>query len=296
MKKAKVVNQANKQSRFLTGRKAAWLAMGAAAVLGAISVAVPTSHIPGFRYLAEVIGIGGDATRDLTMADFASYAVGTRDNKITALREANLLSYGGTYGSGGGLSPFSTFTNDRLAEAYAKNSKEAIVIEKSLSGSITPFKKDALDRDVALDPVLLAKGFDPTKISASSQAAHSGAMEALAAAAGKQAEMLGKPLKKGDLQGVASLVGIKDPNVSNIVSLFQGHCLRSRLTSFCFRRKIIIYDGLSFFYCYNCEMTTLGVILMIRSWVCLNQIVVQQGRCRKDIGRIKRFIAIVSRK
>ena len=217
MKKAKVVNQANKQSRFLTGRKAAWLAMGAAAVLGAISVAVPTSHIPGFRYLAEVIGIGGDATRDLTMADFASYAVGTRDNKITALREANLLSYGGTYGSGGGLSPFSTFTNDRLAEAYAKNSKEAIVIEKSLSGSITPFKKDALDRDVALDPVLLAKGFDPTKISASSQAAHSGAMEALAAAAGKQAEMLGKPLKKGDLQGVASLVGIKDPNVSNIV-------------------------------------------------------------------------------
>lgn len=217
MKKAKVVNQAHKQNRILTGKKAVWLTMGAIAVLGTVSVVVPTSNIPGFRYIAEVLGIGADATRKLTMADFAAYAVGAPDNKIASIREANSLSYGGASGTSGGLSPFSTLANDRLAQAYAENAKVAIAMEKSLGGTISPFDKTSLDKQVSFDQALLAKGFDPSKISANSQAAHAGAMEALAAAAGQQAEALGKPVKQKDLQGIASLVGVKDSNISNIV-------------------------------------------------------------------------------
>lgn len=217
MKKAKVVNQAHKQNRILTGKKAVWLTMGAIAVLGTVSVVVPTSNIPGFRYIAEVLGIGADATRKLTMADFAAYAVGAPDNKIASIREANSLSYGGASGTSGGLSPFSTLANDRLAQAYAENAKVAIAMEKSLGGTISPFDKTNLDKQVSFDQALLAKGFDPRKISANSQAAHAGAMEALAAAAGQQAEALGKPVKQKDLQGIASLVGVKDSNISNIV-------------------------------------------------------------------------------
>lgn len=217
MKKAKVVNQAHKQNRILTGKKAVWLTMGAIAVLGTVSVVVPTSNIPGFRYIAEVLGIGADATRKLTMADFAAYAVGAPDNKIASIREANSLSYGGASGTSGGLSPFSTLANDRLAQAYAENAKVAIAMEKSLGGTISPFDKTSLDKQVSFDQALLAKGFDPSKISANSQAAHAGAMEALAAAAGQQAEALGKPVKQKDLQGITSLVGVKDSNISNIV-------------------------------------------------------------------------------
>lgn len=217
MKKAKVVNQAHKQNRILTGKKAVWLTMGAIAVLGTVSVVVPTSNIPGFRYIAEVLGIGADATRKLTMADFAAYAVGAPDNKIASIREANSLSYGGASGTSGGLSPFSTLANDRLAQAYAENAKVAIAMEKSLGGTISPFDKTSLDKQVSFDQALLAKGFDPSKISANSQAARAGAMEALAAAAGQQAEALGKPVKQKDLQGITSLVGVKDSNISNIV-------------------------------------------------------------------------------
>lgn len=217
MKKAKVVNQAHKQNRILTGKKAVWLTMGAIAVLGTVSVVVPTSNIPGFRYIAELLGIGADATRKLTMADFAAYAVGAPDNKIASIREANSLSYGGASGTSGGLSPFSTLANDRLAQAYAENAKVAIAMEKSLGGTISPFDKTSLDKQVSFDQALLAKGFDPSKISANSQAARAGAMEALAAAAGQQAEALGKPVKQKDLQGITSLVGVKDSNISNIV-------------------------------------------------------------------------------
>jgi|GEM_PF-3446191 hypothetical protein len=217
MKKAKVVNQANKQSRALIGKRAVLLTLGAVAALGTVSVVVPTSNIPGFKYIAQVLGIGADATRDLTMSDFASYAIGVRGNKIESLRDANSLSYSVNGDSIGGLSPFSTFDNDRLAQAYAENSKTAIAIEKSFGGQITPFDKSTINRDITYDPALLAKGFDPTKISASAQAAQSGAMEALAAAAGKQAEAFGKPVKQKDLDKIASIIGVKDGNLSNIV-------------------------------------------------------------------------------
>ncbi len=218
MKKAKVVNQANKQGRSLTGKRAVLLTLGAVAALGTVAVVVPTSNIPGFKYIAQFIGIEADATRNLTMSDFASYAVGMRGNKISSLRDANSLTYSVNGGGSSGLSPFSTFANDRLAQAYAENSKTVIEIEKSFGGKITPFDKTKIDRNVTTyDPALLAKGFDPSKISASAQAAQSGAMEALAAAAGKQAEQFGKPVKQTNLTQIASLVGVKDSNVSNIV-------------------------------------------------------------------------------
>lgn len=217
MKKAKVVNQVNKQNRTLATKRAVWLTIGAVAVLGTVSVVVPTSNIPGFGYIAEILGIEADSTRNLTMSDFAAYAVGARDNKIAALREANSLTYGGSGNADSGLSPFSTFTKDRLSQAYMENSKEADSMEKSLSGTITPFDKNALDREITLDKDLLAQGFNPGKISANSQAAQAGAMEALAAAAGQQSEALGKPANQKELQGIASLVGVKDSNISNIV-------------------------------------------------------------------------------
>jgi hypothetical protein len=212
MKKAKVVSQEYKQSRLMRSKRAVWITVATLATVGTIAVVVPTSNIPGFGYIAQVLGINSDATRDLTMADFASYAVGARGNKIAALREANLSSYNG--GSGNGLSPFSTFSNDRLAQAYAENTKEALAMEKSLGGQITPFDKNALEKDYTIDPQAFAKGFDPTRLSAASRAANSGAMEALAAAAGAQAEGLGNPLKKSDLKDLAGTV---PSNISNIV-------------------------------------------------------------------------------
>lgn len=218
MKKAKVVEtQASRKPRFLAGKKAALFAVGAVVALGVVSVTVPTSNIPGFKYIAQLIGINADATRNLTMLDFASYAAGRKDNKIQELRSADLSYNGaGVYG-GGGLSPFSTLNSDRLAEAYAKNSQEALEMEKSLGGQISPFDKATLDKEYTIDPASMAKGFDPAKLGDSSKAAYSGAMEALAAAAGRQAEAFGKPLKKEDLQGVANLVGLRDSNISNIV-------------------------------------------------------------------------------
>lgn len=217
MKKAKVVvNQAAKQNRLTLGKKAALAVLGLVATLGVISVVVPTSNIPGFSYIAQAIGLNADATRNLTMADFASYAIGTRYNKIQELRAAN-LGYTGSGNYGGGLSPFATLTSDRLAEAYAKNRQEALEMEKSLGGKIAPFDKSSIDREIALDPSLLAKGFDPSRLNGSSKAAYSGAMEALAAAAGQQAEAFGKPVKKEDLQEVANIVNLRDSNISNIV-------------------------------------------------------------------------------
>ena len=214
MKKAKVVlNQAAKQKRFIT-KKAALIAAGAFAVLGVVSVAVPTSNIPGFKYIAQIIGLDQGDTRNLTMADFASYALGTKDNKIESLR-ANNLSYNGTsYGSA--LSPFASLSADRLAEAYARNSQEALEMEKSLGGKITPFDKNLLDKEYGLDPDMLARGFDPSKITESAKAASNSAMEALAAAAGLQVEAFGNPVSKGDLQNVANIVGLGG-GVSKIV-------------------------------------------------------------------------------
>ena len=218
MKKAKVVeNKATPKNRLITGKRAVLLTAGAAAALGVVSVVVPTSNIPGFSYIAQAIGLQGDDARNLTMADYASYAAGIRDNKIAALRQSSLSGGPAGAGSGSGLSPFSTLTYDRLAEAYAKNAKEAAEMEKSFGGTISPFDKTALDRNVSFDPELLAKGFDPSVLTGRSQAAYSGAMEALAAAAGKQAEAFGKPITKEDLQATANLIGIKDANLSNIV-------------------------------------------------------------------------------
>lgn len=217
MKKAKVVvNQASKQNRFLRNKTAALLALGTIATLGVVSVVVPTSNIPGFNYIAQAIGLNADATRNLTMLDFASYAIGTKDNKIDELRAMN-LSYNGQGNYGSGLSPFATLTSDRLAEAYAQNAQEAVEMEKSLGGKINSFDKNSVDGEFVLDPNLIGKGFDPTKLSGNAKAAYSGAMEALAAAAGQQAEAFGRPVKKEDLQNVANLVGLKDPNISNIV-------------------------------------------------------------------------------
>lgn len=217
MKKAKVVvNQAAQKNRLTFGKRAALSALGIVATLGVITVAVPTSNIPGFSYIAQAIGLNADVTRDLTMADFASYAIGTKDNKIQELRARN-LSYNGSGNYGGGLSPFATLNEDRLAEAYAKNAQEALEIEKSLRGKITPFDKNLAARELLFDSDMIAKGFDPSKISGRSKAAHSGAMEALAAAAGQQTEAFGRPLQKGDLQNVANMVGLPDANISNIV-------------------------------------------------------------------------------
>lgn len=216
MKKAKVVeNKATKKNRLITGKRTVLLTAGAAAALGVVSVVVPTSSIPGFNYIAQAIGLQGDAAHNLTMADYASYAAGIRDNKIAALRQSSLS--GGPAGSGSGLSPFSTLTYDRLAEAYAKNAKEAAEMEKSFGGTISPFDKTALGKEISFDPDLLAKGFDPSVLTGRSQAAYGGAMEALAAAAGKQAEAFGNPIAKQDLQATASLIGVKDINISNIV-------------------------------------------------------------------------------
>lgn len=217
MKKAKVVvNQAAKKNRLTFGKKAALASLGLVATLGVVSVVVPTSNIPGFSYIAQAIGLNVDATRNLTMADFASYAIGTKDNKIQELRASN-LSYNGSGNYGGGLSPFATLTSDRLAEAYEKNAKEAMEMEKRLGGKIKPFNKNNVNREIVFDKNMLAKGFDPARLSGSSQAARSGAMEALAAAAGLQAEAFGKPLKKDDLQDIASILNLKDSNISNIV-------------------------------------------------------------------------------
>ena len=84
MKKAKVVSQEYKQSRLMRSKRAVWITVATLATAGTIAVVVPTSNIPGFGYIAQVLGINSDATRDLTMADFASYAVGARGNKIAA--------------------------------------------------------------------------------------------------------------------------------------------------------------------------------------------------------------------
>ncbi len=217
MKKAKVVvNQAVKKNRLTLGKKAALSALGLVATLGVVSVVVPTSNIPGFSYIATAIGLNADATRNLTMADFASYALGTKDNKIQELRASN-LSYNGVGNYGGGLSPFATFSSDRLAEAYEKNAQEAREMEKKLGGQITPFNKNAINREIVFDKNLLAKGFDPSKLSANSYAASSGAMEALAAAAGQQAEAFGKPIQKIDLKDIAGAVNLQESNISNIV-------------------------------------------------------------------------------
>lgn len=217
MKKAKVVvNQAAKNNRLTFGKKAVLASLGLGATLGVVSVVVPTSNIPGFSYIAQAIGLNVDATRNLTMADFASYALGTKDNKIQELRASN-LSYNGSGNYGGGLSPFATLTSDRLAEAYEKNAKEAMEMEKRLGGKIKPFNKNNVNREIVFDKNMLAKGFDPARLSGSSQAARSGAMEALAVAAGLQAEAFGKPLKKDDLQDIASILNLKDSNISNIV-------------------------------------------------------------------------------
>lgn len=236
MKKAKVVTkQTDRNKRFLTGKKAAWLTLGAVAALGTLSVVVPTSNIPGFKYIAQLVGLNADATRQLTMADFASYAIGRDNNKIEQLRAANLTSNSG--GFGGGLSPFSTLVNDRLAQAYKDNAQEALAMEKALGGRVSPFDKAALDKEYTIDPASLTKGFDPSKLMDGSKAAYSGAMEALAAAAGKQAEAFGRPVKKEELQGIANLVGVRDSSISNIVG-------GSNILSFA-KKDDSLYDSLS---------------------------------------------------
>lgn len=259
MKKAKVVvNQASKNSRIKKNKRAAWLTTaGVIAALGVVSVVVPTSNIPGFGYLARTLGLNGAATRNLTMADFASYAVGAKDNKISQMQNAN-----GYYGAGGevsGLSPFSTLNNDRLAQAYAKSSEEAYEMEKALSGQISAFDNTNLDTEITLDQDMLSKGIDPTKLSNQTLRAQDDAMAALAAAAGLQRENFGKPVNKSDLPEVAGLVNFNagGANMSNIVGTanIEGIANKNDLLYARLQRDAKALMGTSIFGSVNPEFT-----------------------------------------
>ena len=259
MKKAKVVvNQASKNSRIKKNKRAAWLTTaGVVAALGVVSVVVPTSNIPGFGYLARTLGLNGAATRNLTMADFASYAVGAKDNKISQMQNAN-----GYYGAGGevsGLSPFSTLNNDRLAQAYAKSSEEAYEMEKALSGQISAFDNTNLDTEITLDQDMLSKGIDPTKLSNQTLRAQDDAMAALAAAAGLQRENFGKPVNKSDLPEVAGLVNFNagGANMSSIVGTanIEGIANKNDLLYARLQRDAKALMGTSIFGSVNPEFT-----------------------------------------
>ena len=259
MKKAKVVvNQASKNSRIKKNKRAAWLTTaGVVAALGVVSVVVPTSNIPGFGYLARTLGLNGAATRNLTMADFASYAVGAKDNKISQMQNAN--GYYGAGGEVGGLSPFSTLTNDRLAQAYAKNSEEAYEMEKALSGQISAFDNTNLDTEITLDQDMLSKGIDPTKLSNQTLRAQDDAMAALAAAAGLQRENFGKPINKSDLPEVDGLVNFNagGANMSNIVGTanIEGIANKNDLLYARLQRDAKALMGTSIFGSVNPEFT-----------------------------------------
>lgn len=215
MKKAKVVEQANKRNRLITGKRAVLMTTAAVAVLGTVAVVVPTSNIPGFSYIAQTLGLSGNDMRDLTMADFAAYAAGAKNSKVALLREGNTA-----YDTGGGLSPFSNTNRDRLAEVYAKNSQPGYVMEgQDESGYLSPFENNEMMRNITFETYDSTKGFDPSQTGFSAdKAAYARGLEALAAAAAKQTDAFGKPLSKNDLSQVDGMVGsIIDSNASHII-------------------------------------------------------------------------------
>lgn len=138
--KAKVVKKKDTGLLAIFGGRV-WVPVAAVfTILLLLAMAMPVATIPGFSFLAGMLGITPSSMRTLTLADVLAYAAGMDGGRVAAMRYADGSASG--YSSGyssydfrGGLSAISLSRGSRLFDA-----REAYRREYELTGKYRPVK------------------------------------------------------------------------------------------------------------------------------------------------------------
>jgi len=121
MKDAKIVKKENTGFKAFLIEKKGWvLIVGIFMLIMLFFTAMPMVNIPFVGRVGMVLGLTPKEMGDITLADFAAYAVGVEGNRISAAQGGKYSPYETV----GGLSPFSVMSKDRIANSTGDYLKE----------------------------------------------------------------------------------------------------------------------------------------------------------------------------
>lgn len=121
MKDAKIVKKETTGFKaFFVDRKGWVIVLAVFILIMLFFTAMPMVNIPFVGRVGAVLGLTPQEMGDITLADFAAYAMGIEGNRIASAQGNRFTSYETV----GGLSPFSVTSKDRIANSTGDYLKE----------------------------------------------------------------------------------------------------------------------------------------------------------------------------